>query len=335
MELSVVIPMFNAERTIRKTLDSVISQSFKPYEILIVNDGSTDSSVKLIDDLLDRQYESDFLKSDPSVQLPKLRVIEQSNKGEGSARNLGIRNAECEWVALLDADDLWYPDHLATINHLIKTFPDASLVSTSSIRATLDDVGLSMPPRNTQIDEIGIIEYFAEASKNIEVLNSSTSAVRKETIEELGGFKSFEAGTDLEMWAQIALNFRVAHSKRITVVYVQHPNSVMSQLTRLGASSQTPIQRLEDLSPSSAVVVKAMADERHYTKQKYLKQYLNSRLSSAVKFLLSNGRFSEARAAGRLALSPRPVFLLVISYSPMLLMRFAVRVRQAIRQSGN
>ena len=94
---SIIIPCFNVENTIKKTLDSVFSQSIKTYEVIAINDGSTDRTLNIL-----RSYQTNDI----------LRIINQENLGLGAARNTGIRNARGKYISFLDADDLWTSNHL-------------------------------------------------------------------------------------------------------------------------------------------------------------------------------------------------------------------------------
>jgi glycosyltransferase involved in cell wall biosynthesis len=96
--ISAIIPTFNREKTIVRAIDSVLVQSYAPAEIIVVDDGSSDSTIEII-----REYGE------------KVRYIYQNNAGIASARNRGVREAKCEWIAFLDSDDYWMPDHLKRI----------------------------------------------------------------------------------------------------------------------------------------------------------------------------------------------------------------------------
>lgn len=99
VSVSVIIPVYNAERSIGKTVDSVLHQTFQSFEILLVNDASTDNSQKILDDLS---------KNHPQIACIHL----QKNGGPGIARNTGIERARGKFIAFLDADDTWHPDKL-------------------------------------------------------------------------------------------------------------------------------------------------------------------------------------------------------------------------------
>lgn len=107
-KISIIIPLHNKENYIQRTIDSVIQQTYKDYEIVIVDDESTDNSIEKLD-----KYRS----------LSNFKLITQENSGPAAARNTGVRNAKGEWVVFLDADDEFLPDALSTFNDLIQKTP--------------------------------------------------------------------------------------------------------------------------------------------------------------------------------------------------------------------
>ncbi len=108
VQISIVIPLYNKENTIRETLRSVLSQDYEDYEILVVNDGSTDYSLECV-----KEVDSD-----------RIRIFSKPNGGPASARNVGVRNANGRWVMILDADDLLVPGILQHFANLIQAHPD-------------------------------------------------------------------------------------------------------------------------------------------------------------------------------------------------------------------
>ena len=119
--ISVVIPLYNKAQSIRKTLDSVLAQIYTNYEIIVVDDGSTDDSANVAEATL-RECKVYGVEC-------RGRVIRKANGGVSSARNAGILAAKGEYVAFLDGDDLWHPEYLATLHQLIVDYPDdASLL---------------------------------------------------------------------------------------------------------------------------------------------------------------------------------------------------------------
>ena len=109
--ISVVIPLYNKSLTIGNTISSVLNQSCQDFEVVIVDDGSTDNSVEVVN-----QYVSDS---------SKIRLFHQANQGVCAARNKGVYESKGEFVAFLDADDLWHPRYLELMNNMIKDEPDA------------------------------------------------------------------------------------------------------------------------------------------------------------------------------------------------------------------
>ena len=112
LSVSVVIPIYNAERYLASTIESVLAQTFNNYEIICVNDGSTDGSMSVV-----KQFEG------------KARVLEQPNSGQTVAQNLGVAASTGRYIAFLDADDLWYPHKLEEQVAVMEDFSDVVMVS--------------------------------------------------------------------------------------------------------------------------------------------------------------------------------------------------------------
>ncbi len=110
-QFSIVVPVYNAEFTLRQALDSISQQLYRHFEVILVNDGSTDNSAEII---------KNWKASNPDIAAV---VIDQYNRGLGNARNQGIARASHAWLALLDADDLWKPEKLQLIAEAIEQLP--------------------------------------------------------------------------------------------------------------------------------------------------------------------------------------------------------------------
>jgi len=115
--ISVVIPLYNKEKSIVRTLESVKAQTFTDYECIIVNDGSTDSSAQVVEQ---------WIKDNPHYAL-RFTLYTQPNGGVSSARNRGIQEAQGDYIAFLDGDDLWAPTYLEEVAKLIADYPDMGL----------------------------------------------------------------------------------------------------------------------------------------------------------------------------------------------------------------
>lgn len=209
---SVVIPLYNKEDYILQTVQSVLDQTDPDFELLVVNDGSTDSSQQRLSAITD----------------PRMRIINRFNKGECAARNTGIWEAKGEYVVFLDADDYWRPNHLAELRKLITQYGEhADVFSTGFARLFPDG---ELEPCNDATSQPRCFtpkEYFQAVWKGKEVIHSSCACVRKNVFVEIGGFDSrFSMGGDLEMWARLLRCHTLAHSPEITEIYrVDTPNS--------------------------------------------------------------------------------------------------------------
>ena len=120
--ISVIIPVFNAAQTIERTLDSIENQTYKNFEVILVNDGSTDNSSEIIN-----QYISDK-KSSSNISF---LLLHQENKGVSAARNFGLRSATGTLVALLDADDEWLPEKTEKQLNIIQNNPHIDLIGSN------------------------------------------------------------------------------------------------------------------------------------------------------------------------------------------------------------
>jgi glycosyltransferase involved in cell wall biosynthesis len=186
-EVSVVIPAYNAARTIEAALDSVFAQTFRDFEIVVVDDGSTDDTAALVE------------------ERTGVTLLTQPNRGPAAARNLAIHRTSGRLVAFLDADDLWLPEKLERQVAYFSTHPETALVHTSvivsdlpSVRcaAVIDDRGPSGPPSNR----------FAEIFHGDRDVNTLTAMVRREILDDVGGFNERRElhVEDWDLWLRIA-----------------------------------------------------------------------------------------------------------------------------------
>lgn len=203
MKFSVVIPLYNKEHYIESTIRSVLRQTCQDFEVIVVDDGSSDNSLELA-----RKCESD-----------RVRVIAQKNQGVSVARNTGIQNARGKFIAFLDADDQWQADYLATIQGLTDQYPESDIFVT----AYAVDMGNGKVNYSTRLEpETGILpSYWLTLAKGYDFVWTSATVIRRNTLLRAGLFKPGEKiGQDLDMWARVArINPKVAYSNRICVYY--------------------------------------------------------------------------------------------------------------------
>jgi len=237
---SVVIPVFNKRHTLARVVRTVLAQALRPFELILVDDGSTDGSLDCV----------------AAVDDPRLRRLSQANAGPGPARNAGIAAARNEWVALLDADDLWAPDHLEELDRVRSRHPEASLIGTASAIATLDRaeavlLGLG-GARRGRIESVDLIAAFGRAERP---LFTSSAALRKTAWAEAGGFRGHPTGQDRDFFVRLALAGPVAVSDRATAVAVYRTGGISDR--RASRPRPRPPERLEDLAPSVRTLLEA------------------------------------------------------------------------------
>ncbi len=206
--ISIIIPLYNKEQYIRQTLESVFSQTFQQFEIVVVDDGSTDGSLDVVRQISD----------------PRIRIVCKENGGVSSARNMGIGEARYDYLAFLDADDLWMPDHLEVIAQLIRKYPQCGLFGTSYYfqrsgqQPTLPMLRCPLPFEGPD----GVLtNYYAVASGIDMPMQTSTFVVSKAVAQQIGGFLiGVQGGEDLLFMAQAYALSDVAYSRRPTSTYL-------------------------------------------------------------------------------------------------------------------
>lgn len=205
--ISVVIPLYNKEKQIANTLQTVFKQTFQDFEIVIVNDGSNDNSVAEVE----------------KVQDSRIRIIHQQNAGVASARNKGIEESKYDLIAFLDADDEWKPEYLETQYKLYLKYPECSVFAVNY--EFRDSKGKITPTIINKlpftVDDGILTNYFKVASCSNPPLWTSAIVVRKDAIESIGGFPNgIKSGEDLLTWAKLAVKYRIAFSIKPLTVFV-------------------------------------------------------------------------------------------------------------------
>jgi hypothetical protein len=203
VRVSVIIPLFNKERWIRRALDSVASQSYEDFEVLVVDDGSTDGSAQLVAGYGDERF----------------RLIRQSNAGPGAARNRGIAEARGELLAFLDADDEWLPDYLHSSIRLLDGWGDEVASITSGYYEHPAGVTREAMWRSRGITE-GPFRLRdgtspVEAMHRLAYVSCWSTVVRAGTVRKWGGFYSRHKcmyGEDSHLWLKLLLNETMAFS---------------------------------------------------------------------------------------------------------------------------
>lgn len=219
MFFSIVVPLYNKAYSIKRCIDSVLSQDFLDFELIVVNDGSTDNSLEIVKD----NYGNDILKG-------VIKIVDQNNQGVSIARNNGVKLAQSNFICFLDADDEWKSDFLKNMAALINEFPEADLYSLAHLVSKNSSQPIKV--KHGLPDGFhGYIDDFFNSSSQGCVVNSSKVCVRKKALLYIGGFPAgVVAGEDLYVWIVLALNGNVACSMRYSAIIHQAiDNSRMSR----------------------------------------------------------------------------------------------------------
>lgn len=229
---SVVIPAFNAEAYIKDCVDSVLRQTETDFEVIVVDDGSTDSTATIV-----RGYGG-----------PRVRLVQRSNGGLATARNTGIAAACGQLIAFLDADDRWLPTKLARHREALEADPGAGISYDWSafIDVSGQRTGLSMNQARIEItcDALLLKNYLG---------NGSTSVVRRSVLEASGGFdEKLRRFVDHELWVRLAcVGQRFSLIPEVLTEYRIHPGSFTADTQRMLKGLEAFLEAIAVYNPDS------------------------------------------------------------------------------------
>ena len=211
--ISVVIPLYNKLNSITATLQSVLAQSYQNFEIVVVDDGSTDNSAQVVEE---------FFEKYPSLQGGERgRLLRKENGGVCSARNRGIQEAKYDYIALLDGDDLWDEHYLEEQVKLIQDFPKAKMWG---INFAETSNGTLIRTLSTGLPEgyRGYVEnYFQMPGRMSDLFCSSSVVIKKEVFNKVGYFdERIKYAEDNDMWFRIIATYPVVFYDRYMAFYL-------------------------------------------------------------------------------------------------------------------
>jgi glycosyltransferase involved in cell wall biosynthesis len=285
---SVVIPLFNKEKDIFYTLTSVFKQTFKDYEIIIIDDGSTDSSVDLIRELAHKN----------------IRLFSKKNEGVSIARNFGVEKANFKYIVFLDADDFWYPNHLENLNVLVETFPTHLWFASSYEKKHSNKL---ISPMYSPILEKGkswsgeVSDFFKYSYIDCLAWTSSL-CMHKGFFKSLSGFDSrITHGEDTDLWIRAALKEKLVFSNTITaqhnlissnrssVVDMKNRNNLFFEKFENEEEENSALKKYLDLNRYSLAIKHKLSNDQG-TFEKLLKNIDPSNLNKKQLFLLKQSK---------------------------------------------
>lgn len=301
--ISVIIPLYNKDFSISNTLSSVLSQTYINFEIIIVNDGSTDRSLERV-----KQF------SDSRIQ-----IFNQENKGAAEARNFGIEKAKGELIAFLDADDYWFPNHLEEIANLYYDFPNCGIYCSRysmkiSINKSLNiDYGSHL-----NINYRGVVKDIFSSSIYYRVALTSALAIPKKIFSTHFMFNpKVSSGQDLELFTKIALEHTVAITNSRTIEY---NFALENQL------SKTPITKksLLDLSQFKK------AEQSNLSLKKYLDLY---RTEYALQFRIA-GDLKKSHMYLSEIKTPISLKTKILLITPVFILKALLKIKHLLKKQG-
>lgn len=235
--ISVVVPLYNKRSTIRRALESILSQTAFPREIIIVDDGSTDGSANIV--------QAEFCCGNAPIPF---RLVQQANSGVSRARNRGLEEALGDYVAFLDADDYWLRPHLEHVSSAVQRYPGALLYVGNIVRGRPDNSPL----------ELKSVEFIKLYSESMSVVHTSGCVVDRRAALDLGGFpeRHGERGQDIALWLECGLSGSVVFGGHKTSCKDLATSGIGSRQRVLPAPVYTLYPRLATLERESGRAVK-------------------------------------------------------------------------------
>ena len=200
------MPLFNKERYVKKAIESVISQTYRDFELIIVDDGSTDNSAAVCEE---------FSNSLTLSHSNPFRLIKQANAGVAAARNNGVAKSKGEFVCFLDADDWWEPNFLEEMDKLIHEYPESGLYASNYVyyKPGKTHVALKL--------ERGYMNYpKAYLHSDAMPVWTGAACMPRKVFDEMGGFpRGIKLGEDFLLWAKTALHYKIAFCEKPLAYY--------------------------------------------------------------------------------------------------------------------
>ena len=271
----IVMPLFNKEPYVGRTIESVLRQSFEDWKFYVVDDGSRDGGVAAVESFRD----------------PRISIIRQENAGPGVARNTGILAGSADWIAFLDADDFWMPDHLRTLDSIRSRFPEAGLIGTAYRQWTGGDL-----PQVSGDNVTRAVHYFREASQGRAPFFTSSAAFRRSAVERVGLLPAVVVGDEMDLWARLALDGPVAASTRQTVLYRVGTGGITD------SSASEHVTRLEQVSVPVATLLDRLPGISDEQLRRDVTDYIDFETGLALMRAVRSGQIDNARRLLRLFL---------------------------------
>ncbi len=229
--ISVVVPVYNGEKTIKETIESILNQTLSDLELLIINDGSQDSTLEIIS----------------TIQDSRIQVFSYPNAGLAASRNRGIKHATTDYISFIDADDLWTPDKLELQFNALQENPQAAVAY--SWTDYIDDSSQYLR-RGSHITANG--DVYAKLLVIDFLENGSNALIRKQALIDVGSFdESLPAAEDWDIFLKLAANYPFVAVPAPQILYRLSSNSMSANVVRQEAACVKVLNRAFTEAPES------------------------------------------------------------------------------------
>ncbi|NEP60711.1 MAG: glycosyltransferase [Symploca sp. SIO2G7] len=283
--ISIILPVYNGEKTIKETITSVLNQTCQDFELIIINDGSEDGTLKIID----------------SIQDPRIKVFSHANAGPNPSRNRGIVEAKGEYVAFIDADDLWTPDKLAS---QLKALQANSQAAVAYSWTNYIDTSGQFLSRGSHLSLTGDVLRHLLLINFLE--SGSNPLIRKAALTTVGDFdETLTHGEDWDMWLRLAAKYQFVAVPSPQVFYRVSAHSSSAKIVQLEVGCLQVINKAFTQAPESLQYLKRFSQGNLYKYfiSKALAEPLERRRSLiAARFLWQAVRYDPSLLQARVLL---------------------------------
>jgi glycosyltransferase involved in cell wall biosynthesis len=265
-EISIVIPAYNAEKTIKKTIESVLEQTYQDFEVIVINDGSIDKTVQIVESFKDK----------------RINIFSYENCGLPTARNRGIYRSTGEFIAFLDADDLWTKDKLEMQLNALKESPEAGLAYSWTCFMDVDEQGEAVSfLRSPEYAFAG--DVYQQLLIGDFIHSGSNTLIRYQAIQAAGEFEpTLKSCEDWDYWLRIAARFHFVVVPKYQILYRRTPGGMSSKVEVMKEASLISIERAYNAAPKELQYLKkyTLTNFHRYCASLYL-QHRNNNLGIA------------------------------------------------------
>lgn len=242
--ISVIIPAYNNEKTIRETIESVLNQTFSDFELIIINDGATDSTLEIVS----------------SIQDPRIKVFSYPNAGVSVSRNRGFQLASGKFISFLDADDLWTPNKLELQLEALQSNPEAAVAYSWLDR--IDESGQFLTKGNYRNFTGNVYEHLVEQNF---LETASNPLICAEALKAVGDFNSeLTPAEDWDMFLRLAEHYHFVVVPRPQILYRVSANAQSTNMLKMEAVGRQIRKKIADRAPEHLQQINRIAIKRRY-----------------------------------------------------------------------